>query len=347
MTESWRRSSPAAERMDGDVVSGLVTHFSSWREANLHAVIIARNGGIVLEEYFTGLDRSWATPLGEVRFGPDQRHDLRSITKSVTSLLYGIAIADGAAPPVESRLKDVLPAYAHLLDGGKELLTIRHLLTMTAGLSWNEAVPYRDSSNTEQQMIRSADRLRFVFERPLAREPGMTYLYNGGLTAIISHILETHVGMPLEEYATLKLFGPLGITGVTWHRYDDGIANASSGLRLNALDTARLGQLLLDSGRACATQVVPKAWLEEATSPQIQGENLYFYGYYWWLGRSLVAKKEVKWTAAFGYGGQRLYIVPALNLVVLALAGLYDDQLLQSVVGDVVLRRYALPSCLS
>ena len=99
---------------------------------------------------------------------------------------------------------------------------------------------------------------------------------------------------------------------------------------------------MLDGGAWRGKQVVARAWVEESITPQINGEAIYFYGYQWWLGRSLVNREEVTWAAGVGNGGQRLYIVPSRGLVVLAMAGLYDSMMYQGIVGEVVLRRYAL-----
>jgi len=120
-----------------------------------------------------------------------------------------------------------------------------------------------------------------------------------------------------------------------------------SGLRMRPRDLAKIGQLILKGGMWNDSRIVSKAWTEESTSPQVHGEGLFFYGYQWWLGRSLVNRREVTWISAVGWGGQRMYIVPSLELVVVVMAGLYDNPVLQPIIGEIILRRYALSAALA
>jgi CubicO group peptidase (beta-lactamase class C family) len=129
---------------------------------------------------------------------------------------------------------------------------------------------------------------------------------------------------------------------VEWVRYASGIVNAASGLRLRPRDLAKIGQTVLARGVWGGRRIVPEAWIEESLRPHMNGESLFFYGYQWWLGRSLVARQEIRWSAATGWGGQRMYVVPSLDMVVVVLAGLYNNPPLQPIVAEVVLRRYAL-----
>jgi CubicO group peptidase (beta-lactamase class C family) len=140
------------------------------------------------------------------------------------------------------------------------------------------------------------------------------------------------------------LFDPLGISDVEWLRLPGGDVRGFGGLRLRPRDLAKIGQLMLDSGSWHARQIVPAVWIEQSTTPQINGDGLFFYGYQWWLGRSLLARREVDWTAGMGNGGQRLYIVPAEGIVIAVTAGLYNHMTLQWAIGDTVLNRHVLPA---
>src|SRR4029453_18362802 len=131
----------------------------------------------------------------------------------------------------------------------------------------------------------------------------------------------------LEEFARSHLFAPLDIVKFEWLRYANGEAAASWGLRLRPRDMAKLGQLMLAQGRWGEQPIVSAAWVRESLAPHIMGEHLYYYGYQWWLGRSLVHQQDLGWAAAVGLGGQRLYIVPALDLVVVITAGMYQSPL--------------------
>lgn len=178
---SWQDASPAEAGFARDLGDKLDFGLRSGLLRDLHAVLVVRSGRIVLERYYDGPDESWGDPLGQVAFGPDSLHDLRSVTKSIVSLLYGIAMDKGLVPPPEARLLDHLPQYADLADDPRRArLTIAHALTMTLGLEWDEHRPYTDTSNSEVAMERAPDRLRYVLERPIVAPPGTLWTYIGG-----------------------------------------------------------------------------------------------------------------------------------------------------------------------
>lgn len=344
--DDWDVASPDDVGMKGDLLAGLAPQFEAWTEANLHAALMVRGGRLVFERYFTGDDKAWATSLGRVSYHAGLRHDLRSITKSVTSLLFGIAVDRGLIGDLDARALSFFPEYADLRTAEKDRITLRHLLTMSAGFAWNEYLPYSNPANSERRMIDAPDQYRYVLEQPLARPPGATYNYNGGLTALLAAVLQKRTGRPLEQFAREALFDPLGVAEVEWVRYANGTPNAASSLRMRPRDVARMGQLVLGRGLWRGKRIVSEGWIVESTTAHVNGESLFFYGFQWWLGRSLVARREIKWISAVGYGGQRMFIVPELDLVVVVMAGLYDNPVLQPVVGEVVLRRYALPAAL-
>jgi len=344
LADGWTVGSPESMDLDGDLLRGIGPHFESWTDTNAHAILIARHGKLVYEHYFTGEDWAWGKPLGSVAYDASKLHDLRSITKSVTSLLFGIAVDRGWIADLDTPVFHFFPEYADLRAAEKDKITLRHLLTMSAGFAWNEDLPYANPQNSERLMTDAPDRCRYVLEQPIVRPPGRAYIYNGGLTALLAAILPKATGQPLDVLAQRELFSPLGIGEVEWIRYLDGTPVAASGLRMRPRDLLKIGQIVLDGGCWQGKQVVSRAWIEESTAPHINGEGLFFYGYQWWLGRSLSNREEIKWISGVGYGGQRLYIVPSKGLVVVTMAGLYNSTMFHGIVGEVVLRRYALQS---
>jgi CubicO group peptidase (beta-lactamase class C family) len=345
--DEWVVARPEDAGLDPAVLSGLAPQFEAWPDANIHAALIVRHGKLVYERYFAGEDRAWATPLGRVEYHAGLQHDLRSITKSITSLLFGIAVDRGLVDSLDAPVFSLFPEYAKLCTAEKQRISLRHLLTMSAGLVWNEAIPYSDPANSERRMIDAADPYRYVLERSVARPAGAVYAYNGGLTALLAAILEKTSGGPVDVFAREELFAPLGIGDVAWIRYPNDRVNAASGLRMRPRDLAKIGQMVLDRGTWNGRRIVSGDWIEQSVAPQMNGEGLYFYGFQWWLGRSLVNRQEVTWIAAVGWGGQRMFIVPSLDLVVVVMTGLYDNPALQPIVGEVVLRRYALQSAMN
>ena len=346
MAEDWPAAAPEEAGLDSGILAGLAPQFEAWEEANLHAALIVRHGRLAYEHYFTGQDERWGRPLGRLAYDASMRHDLRSVTKSVISLLAGCVLGEEGEAALATPVFALFPEHADLATGGKETMTLGHLLEMSTGLVWDEDIPYSDPANSERMMTVAPDRVRYVLEQPLLRPPGAAWLYNGGTTALVAEALVRRSGKPLDALAREFLFEPLAIAGEEWIRYDDGVPVAASGLRLTPRDTARIGQMVLQGGRWGDRQVVPADWIAISTAPRLNGQGLFFFGLQWWLGRSLVAREEVRWIAAVGWGGQRLFVVPERDLVVVVHAGLYDQPWLQPLPGETVLRRYALAACL-
>ena len=154
------------------------------------------------------------------------------------------------------------------------------------------------------------------------------WTYNGGSTDLLGNILERVSGKPLEAFAREALFQPLGITDVEWKNYPkNGKVAPAAGLRMRPRDAAKIGQLVLDGGAWNGKQIVPADWIAQSVKPRFQAigyfSGLFFYGQQWWLGRSISGDTEVKWIAAMGSGGQRIFIVPDRDLVVMTTSGLY------------------------
>jgi CubicO group peptidase (beta-lactamase class C family) len=297
------------------------TFFESPR--NLHSLVVERHGRLVIDAYRTGPDRStyslWA---GRMRFDKDVPHDVRSVTKSVVALLWGIAESERAVPPLTTPVLDLLPALADLRNGGRERITVADLLCMRSGLDWNESGGYGRWTNDERGLLWRGDRARYVFERRVATSPGTLFNYNGGLTAVLGMLLEEQTGSSLQQYASQRLFEPLGIRDWEWVADVRGRTRAYTGLRLRPRDLARIGRVMLDGGRWQGRQVVPEAWVRTLLAPCRSGEE---FGHHWWSGRVWVRGKEIGWHGALGNGGQRLFLVPALDLVVAMTAGEYGD----------------------
>jgi CubicO group peptidase (beta-lactamase class C family) len=349
--DGWDVAAPEARGLDPAVLCAIGPRFEQWKEADVHAVVVARNGALVYEHYFAGEDEKWGRPLGRVAYDAGKLHDLRSITKSVTSLLVGIALDRGWIKDIDTPALSFFSEYADLRSAEKDRVTLRHLLTMSAGFAWNEiGVPYTNPENSVRRMTDAPDPYRYVLEQPLATPPGQSFNYNSGATALLAAVLHQTSGKTLDVLAKEVLFDPLGIADAEWLRFANGDPIAGYGLRLRPRDLAKIGQLVLAHGVWQGKQVVPASWIAQSTTPQINGEGLisgeglFFYGYQWWLGRSLVARREVDWTAGVGLGGQRLFVVPDRDIVVVVTAGLYSGPMFifQGLVGGTVLNRYAL-----
>lgn len=323
-TDDWPRATPAESGFAPDLAERLdAAAAGDKRFDNLHAVAVVRDGRLVAERYYQGSDEAWGRPLGHRVFGPDDLHDLRSVTKSVVGLLYGIALADGNVPPPDAPLLDQFPEYPDLADDPRRRrLTVAHALTMTMGMQWDEGLSYADPRNSEHAMELAADRYRFALDRPMVAEPGSRWAYSGGASALIGRLIVRGTGRSLHDFAEARLFGPLGIRPSEWVRGRDGDCLAASGLRLRPRDLAKIGRLVVDGGKWDGARLVPEDWLLGSTSAHISTGEL-DYGYQWWLG-PLAPDGRPGWIAGFGNGGQRLFLGPRLDLVVVVMAGNYN-----------------------
>lgn len=327
IADGWRTATPATVGIDTSRLCAMVAWLDRFRASNIHSVLVVRKGVLAFEHYRTGNDEAWINPVPNAGHGPELKHDMRSVSKSITSLLFGIALDRKLIASIDEPALNYFPELAELRTPGKARITLRHLLMMASGLEWNENLPYTDPNNSEIAMFRSGqDRFRFALQPRLLAEPGSEWNYSGGCTELLGAVIRRASEKPLEEFARDVLFAPLGITDWAWHRYPDNTPAAASGLQLRSRDLAKIGQLVLEHGKWGDNQIVSENWIREATSPQIgPGDRVYFYGYQWWLGRSLVNRREITWSAAMGLGGQRLFIVPSLDLVCVLTAGHYAD----------------------
>lgn len=295
---------------------------------DLHAVLVSHHGELALERYYSGEDYSWARPLGHVTFDAGTLHDLRSVTKSVVGLLYGIARDRGLVPPVDAPLMEQFPDYPDLqADPARAGLTIEHALTMTMGLEWDENRSYSDPLNSEIAMEMAADRYRFILDRPIVAEPGTRWIYSGGSVAVIGALIARGTGKSLPDFAREALFDPLGIDAFEWISGADGVPSAASGLRLRPRDLLRIGELMLNQGEYQGRRIISREWIEASLKPAIGTGDGLDYGRLWFLGEAPTPALpgERKWIGGFGNGGQRLWLMPDAGVALVVTAGKYND----------------------
>jgi CubicO group peptidase (beta-lactamase class C family) len=335
------------------VAQRLETAIAEKRVWNIHGLVVLRNGQLIIERYFEGPDRARGIgDLGTVKFTSQTIHDLRSCSKSIVALLYGIALRQGKVPAPEAPLFTMFPEYADLSErDGRSHLTIHHALTMTMGTDWDEtSFPYVDPRNAETAMDNASDRYRYVLERPVVDTPGIHWRYCGGTTALLARMISKGSAKSLHEFARENLFDPLGMGPTEWATGPDGEPYAASGARMSVRDLARIGTLMLRGGEHDGHSVVPSDWIDRCTTAIVSADELRRYGYQWFLldvafGKPrgwAVGRLERMWMAQ-GEGGQRLFVIPALQLVIAMTSGNYgaDDQ---SVPPTRVLREVILAS---
>jgi CubicO group peptidase (beta-lactamase class C family) len=238
----------------------------------------------------------------------DRQVNIKSASKSVVSALVGIAIAEGRVRGVDQPVAELLaPRYRALLaaDPRKQAITVEDLLTMRAGLQ-------PTSFDNYGAWVSSSDWVRDALRRPLVAEPGGEMLYSTGSTHVLSAVITRATGTSTYAYARDRLFRPLGITLRPWQTDPQGIYFGGNEMRLTPREMLRFGELYLNGGRWGSVQVVPRAWVETSVQPRTRsgwsGEE---YGYGWWVKRSGAHRVFYAW----GYGGQFVFVVPDLRLV--------------------------------
>jgi len=323
-----RRIDEITERLQAGVREG--------RLPGLHAVLMLQHGQPISEVYFSGVDERIGHERALCHFGPDVRHDLRSVTKSVVGLLAGIAVIERNID-VHTPLRELLPRRREQFTEASAALSLHHVLTMTMGLAWDETPSYQDTRNSEIQMAMAPDRVAYVLGRPAAEPPGVRWHYSGGATELLAELILEHTGTSLADFAAQRLFSPLGIAA-EWNGDSKG-PYAASGLRLTARELAQIGQLLLQQGVHQGTQLLPRRWLDVALREHVRRDADLGYGYHFTVG----TLRGQRFVAGMGNGGQRLYVLPELQASVVLFAGNYNDRTLGAEVPRRVLTDHVLP----
>jgi len=321
--DGWERETPTASGFDATRLSALLASAKE-RENHLHSVLVERHGRLVAELYHSGKDESPYIPFAYRRtFGPTVLHDTRSIGKSLVSLLFGIARQQGKLGDLATPVIIYFPEYAELATPERQAITLEHLLTMSSGLAWDEGSGFPDDEN---RLVWKWSPFRYVLSRPLVTAPGSTFRYNSGGTAVLAEALARATGMPFKEFARKHLFEPLGISDWEWTSDLHGRPRVYDGLRMRPRDLAKIGRMVLDHGQWRGRQMVPADWITASLRPRIRtGFDEVQYGYQWWTDTVSWQGRQLTWSAAFGHGNQRLFVVPELDLTVVITAGAYGD----------------------
>lgn len=295
---------------------------------NIHSVLIVKDNQLVYENYFAGEDEKVGSELGYMEHSINDLHDCRSVTKSVTSACIGIAIKKGIIKNIDAPIYPYFKKYQNRFDTLKRKITIRHLLTMTSGLEWNEEVSYRDPRNTEIGMDTSSDPIDFILGQPMVSAPGTTWNYNGGNTQLLAEIIKSVSGLTLDKFAERELFIPLGIKNFEWIPLIEDNPAAASGLRLRSRDLLKIGMLYMNDGLWQNKPILTKEWTDMSlkscvTRPSEKDKNA-GYGFQFWTSRETINGKEIEIQEAKGNGGQRIFFCKSLHLVVVITAGNYN-----------------------
>jgi len=312
LEDGWKTKSLKSLQVDTSRVYKLFSQLKN-REHKIHSVLLVRNGHIIIEEYFNGQSA-------------DLQHDLRSATKSIRSLLMGIAIDEGfidsVNDPISKYLKTLVPTKN--IDERKGKITIQDLLTMSSGLDCNDWD--QKSAGQEDKVYRKKDWLQYTLNLPMLHDPGTVSNYCSMGVVLIAEIISRASGMTLDKFAELYLFQPLGIDNISWgHTSKKEVIPSGKRLYMTSRDFAKIGQLVLNNGKWKGKQVVSEKWIEASTASKTKITGI-DYGYLWWNIPFKVNEKVVVSKTATGNGGQYIMVLPELDMVAIFTGGAYNSQ---------------------
>jgi CubicO group peptidase (beta-lactamase class C family) len=300
-TTGWREADPAGRGVDPALLEEAARRVEA-ETPLLSSLLVARGGDLVFERYWNGQDAG--TPL-----------HVWSVTKSVTSLAVGVAVADGALR-LDQTLGDLIPGRIPSdTDPRAATVTVEQLLTMASGWAWDARTDYA-------RLEEGPDWAAKTLALPVVCEPGACFEYNSGNAHLLSVAVQTATGRPLADLVQERLFDPMGIARPAWRSSPQGETAGGFGLELAPRDLAKVGLLALRRGAWDGRQLVAADWIDAATTARrdgtgaLSGANLgnAAYGYLWWV-------TEVAGEPAFfalGYGEEVVYVVPGRDLVVVA-----------------------------
>lgn len=305
LADGWPVGNLLESALDPQVVARGIDEILNGRLSNIEGLSVVKNGKLILDEYFMGEE-------------PGDTHQLQSASKSVLSILFGIA-QDHGWVNVNNKLFDYFPEYrAKDWTDQKDKILLKHLLSMTFGINdgW--------TSDYMGEMLGTSDWLDFVFSLPSKYRPGEHWGYCTSCMEPLGAIIARKSGMSIPAFAQKYLFDPLGIQEHSWGKSGPHqVTEVGGSLWLKPRDMAKLGQLFFQKGKWNGQQVVSEKWVEESTKPQATTQGGGDYGYLWWEEQMPFKGGKTKVFYASGRGGQFIFVVPELDLVCAITAGNY------------------------
>ena len=339
LDDGWPTTNPSEVGIDPAPIRDMVRAVIEGDLAFTHSVLIARTGQLVVEEYFYGFDRA-------------VMHDMRSASKTLTSTLIGLAVQEGRIEGSGATALSFFPNYRRYAnwDPRKADIEIRHLLTMSSGLDANDSDPESAASEGfyQSQTIRP-DWVKLALDAPMIADPGSQPLYGGANPLILGGILANVVDVPVEWFAHLALFDPLGVQHYKFFLDPTGIVYMGGGLYLRPRDMLKFGQLYLDGGVWQGRRVLDEGWIDESWGRYGRlaplDRNGHQYGYLWWHHQYELGDRTIETVEARGNGGQYIFVVPSLDLVVVITSGNFRNGKTRE--PEDIMRRFVLPAVLS
>ena len=326
----WIVSNPSDEGIDSITIDSIKKDLSSGKYGLIDHILIIKNGKLVFNKQFKNNYDSIFRLYDTVNFQfnydhPDWHpyykgtdlHTLQSCTKSITSLLTGIAIDKGKISNTDNKVMNLFNSYnPKTKEALRDSISLQDLLTMRAGFKWDESsTKYFDPKNNCYILENSDNWLDYVLGLPMDTIPGTKFVYNGGITVLLGEIIRIKTGMRIDKWAEEKLFKPLDITSYYWKTSPHGEVDTEGGLYLSIYDFAKIGQLILNNGIWQGKRIISENWLLESTVKYVKPiEFEEWFGYHWWIWNPYNDNYEI--ISALGFGDQILFIDRENNLLI-------------------------------
>jgi len=338
--------------LDSAQLIEMVDYLASRYVHQIHSIVIEKNDKLVFEKYFEGYLYSNDPPGSDgdfILYDRETDHYLASVSKSVTSVIFGAAVKAGFITNVDTLLVDVLPQYEHILVGEKAEITLEHLLCMSSGLQWDEwSSSYEDPANDVVALFHEDDPIAYILSKHMTNSPGDEFHYNSGGTNVLGAVIEKETGMGLLDFANEYLFDPLNVQGGLWEKMAGGYYFASGGIYLRPRELTKIGYLFINDGYWGDKQIITKEWISESSLAHIQTDDLIpqsdSYGYQWWIMDFHANDRTYECFFAAGWGDQFMFIFPDQEMIITINSGNYAGTVNMSIFAFV--EHYILPGLL-
>lgn len=337
-TSSWKISTFENEGLNSAPFDDLLNEIENGVYGNVDQLLLIKNGKLVFDQSFENdyekiskgksgaLGCGFSTCNDSTIFGDynyyhpnwhpyyqnQKIHTLQSVTKSIASIMMGVAIKEGKISGTDVRVVDFFEDYdLSMLEESFKTATLENLLTMQLGMEWHEIDRPIDSTNTTGQLEASQDWIQFTLNQPMDTIPGTKWVYNSGASQLMSGIIKKATGLYIDEYAEKHLFTPLGIKNYYWKKTPAGYTDTEGGLYLEAQDLAKIGFLMLREGKWEGQQIISSEWAKKSVTKQVSFEKEKGYGYQWWRDD----QDGIEIWACHGFGNQYLLAFPKFETI--------------------------------
>ena len=324
---TWIYSTAEKEGINQLVIDSIHNEISEGTYGRVDHFLLIKNGKVIADHHYeqnydsimklydtTNYQYNYDHTEWHPYYNHSELHTLQSVTKSITSLLIGIAYDEGLISDINSPILSYFSDFAiDPNDSAKSQISIEDLLLMQSGIKWDEE-SYDEATNNCVIMEGSNDWIKYVLDQPMDTIPGTVFEYNSGASVLLGKIVREATGKRIDKWAEEKLFEPLGIKNYYWKKTPKGEIDTEGGLYLAPHDLAKIGYLIMNEGKWNNEQIISNSWLKKSIEPNDGFFEQIKYGYQWLIPSH--ENGQAKIIAGNGYGDQYVMMYPEQNLLI-------------------------------